>query len=126
MSTLRKRVQELIELVTLGRTIDAMDRFYADDVVVFENRELARAGREQCLAYERAQLEKMPVTPTFKALKWAVDEANDTVFSEWLIRFESAQGRSMRLEEVAVQKWHDGRISEERFYYEGVIDEGVA
>jgi hypothetical protein len=30
----------------------------------------------------------------------------------------------MRLEEVAAQRWSDGVISEERFYYEGIVDEG--
>jgi hypothetical protein len=30
----------------------------------------------------------------------------------------------VRLEEVAVQVWEGGQIVQERFYYEGVVDEG--
>jgi hypothetical protein len=30
----------------------------------------------------------------------------------------------MRLEEVAVQTWENAHIVQERFYYEGVVDEG--
>lgn len=126
MSSLRPRVQALIELVTQGRTVEAMERFYASDVVVFENRELARAGRDKCITYEKAQLARMPEPPTFKALRFAVDEQSGTVFIEWRIRFRSPSGRLLRLEEVAVQKWALDEISEERFYYEGLVDEGEA
>ena len=45
-------------------------------------------------------------------------------FVEWLIRWKTAEGTWMRLEEVAAQRWSGDRIVEERFYYEGVIDEG--
>ena len=43
---------------------------------------------------------------------------------EWVIRFVGEDARPMRLDEVAVQRWAGGRIVEERFYYEGLVDEG--
>jgi len=54
----------------------------------------------------------------------AVNEGSGTVFIEWLIRFYGRDGRPMRLEEVAVQQWSGGLICQERFYYEGFVDEG--
>ena len=122
------RVSQLLErfvaLVEQGRSVEAMERYYAEDVVVFENRALARAGRQRCIAFEREQHSRAPQPATLKALKHACNEATGVSFVEWLIRFETEAGRAMRLEEVAVQSWRDGAIVEERFYYEGVIDEG--
>jgi ketosteroid isomerase-like protein len=124
MSRLEAQVREFAELLRRGHSLDAMERFYAPEVTVFENRQLARAGKAQCLQYERDALASHPQPPRFKLLKFAVDEALGHAFLEYVVRFESATGRPMRLEEVAVQTWENGLITQERFYYEGVVDEG--
>lgn len=124
MEDLRRRVDEFIGLVESGRSIEAMERFYAEDVMMFENRELSRAGREACIAFEREQLAKSG-RPHLKATKRAADPNTGVSFIEWVVQFRSpSSGRPIRLEEVAVQKWSNGEIIEERFYYEGVIDQG--
>ena len=124
MEDLRRRVDEFIGLVESGRSIEAMERFYAEDVMMFENRELSRAGREACIAFEREQLAKSG-RPHLKATKRAADPSTGVSFIEWVVQFRSpSSGRPIRLEEVAVQKWSNGEIIEERFYYEGVIDQG--
>jgi len=124
MEDLRRRLDEFIGLVESGRSIEAMQRFYAEDVMMFENRELSRAGREACIAYEMEQVEKSG-RPQLKATKRAADSHTGVSFIEWVVQFRSpASGRPIRLEEVAVQKWSGSEIIEERFYYEGVIDQG--
>ncbi|HEY6729007.1 MAG TPA: nuclear transport factor 2 family protein [Polyangiaceae bacterium] len=124
MEDLRRRLDEFIGLVESGRSIEAMQRFYAEDVMMFENRELSRAGREACIAFEREQLSKSG-RPHLKATKRAADPQTGVSFIEWVVQFRSpSSGRPIRLEEVAVQKWSNGEIIEERFYYEGVIDQG--
>ena len=121
---IRDRLTELVRACEAGNTLDAIERFYAEDVVVFENYERARAGRRACVDYERAALAEQPRPPKLVARAFAADEAREVSFVEWVIRFEGQDGRPMRLEEVAVQRWSGGAIVEERFYYEGAIDEG--
>lgn len=111
-------------LIEAGETVTAIERYYADDVTVFENRTLARAGRERCVEYERTELAKQPQPPHIKILRRAFDEASQTGFLEYEIRFTGPKGRPMRLEEVSVQRWSRGKIDLERYYYEGMIDEG--
>jgi hypothetical protein len=93
-------------------------------VVIFENRELARAGLQACLTHEQNALGALRGQLRAKALSLAVDERSGTSFIEWLLRFTDHDGRPMRLEQVAVQKWDGDKISQERFYYEGYVDEG--
>ena len=124
MSLLETHAREFAELLAKGRSLDAMERFYAPEVSVFENRQLARAGKAQCLQFEREALAGQPTAPRFKLLKLAINELAGHVFLEYVVRFRSADGRPMRLEEVAVQTWESGLITQERFYYEGVVDEG--
>lgn len=124
MASLQDHVTEFLRLLRTGRSLQAMEKFYDDEVVVFENRSLARAGLRQCLDYEREQLATQATPPEFKLQSFAVNTETDHAFLEYTVRFTAPDGRPLRLEEVAVQKWHAAKIIEERFYYEGVVDEG--
>ena len=122
--TTREPFDDFCALVAAGETVEAIRRYYAEDVTVFENRELARAGRAACEAYERKQIAAQGEAPEIRVVASAFDERTGRGFLEMVVRFKGEGGRPMRLEEVASQEWGDGRIVEERFYYEGVIDEG--
>ncbi len=124
MTAIEASVRAYAELLSQGRSLEAIERFYAPGVMVFENRELSRAGKAQCLESERAALARQPEPPRFKLSKLAVNEADGHAFLESVVRFSAADGRPMRLEQVSVQTWERGLIVSERFYYEGVVDEG--
>lgn len=124
MSRLEEMVQDFARLLGKGRSLDAMERYYAPEICVFENRQLARAGKSRCLQYERDALASHPEPPRFKLRRIAVNEDDACAFLEYVVRFRNSEGRPMRLEEVAVQTWDNGLIVKERFYYEGLVDEG--
>lgn len=124
MPTLNESVQAFCELLARGESLTAMERFYAPDVCVFENRQLARAGLARCLEFEREALARTAEPPRFKLNRFAVNEQTRVAFLEYTVRFLSPAGRPLRLEEVAVQAWEGDKITSERFYYEGLIDEG--
>lgn len=121
---LEEQLREYIKLCEAGSTCEAMERFYADDVVVFENHELARAGRTACIEHERAAVAQAKEPAKLRAKGHAAHNQSGVAFIEWVIRFLGEDERPMRLDEVAVQRWARGRIVEERFYYEGMVDEG--
>jgi hypothetical protein len=124
MPSLQENVTEFLRLLRNGQTVLAMEQFYDDEAIVFENRSLARAGLRKCLEYERQQLGTQPIAPDFKVTSFAVNAQSGHAFIEYTVRFLSPNGRPLRLEQVAVQKWNGAKIAEERFYYEGVVDEG--
>lgn len=117
-------LREFIRLCEQGKTLEAIERFYAEDVVVFENHERARAGREACVAFEREALARLAQPATLRARAHALEPQSGVAFIEWTVRFVGEDERPMRLDEVAVQRWGRGHIVEERFYYEGLVDEG--
>lgn len=121
---LAEQVRAFCALLEQGKTIEAIEQFYAEDVHVLENRKLVRAGRVACVKYEREQLAGQAQRPQIRVRRSAVDEANQVAFLEYVMRFTGPGERPMRIEEVSVQKWERGLISEERFYYEGIVDEG--
>ena len=117
MPTLEEAVSDFIGLSVSGQTVLAIERYYAEDVVVFENNELARAGRDKAAKEEREAIASQPVPPTLKALGHAVNEQAGLAYITWLIRFVSKDEKPMRIEEVAMQRWAGGKIIEERFFY---------
>lgn len=124
MATLMENVRAFCELLERGQPLQAIERFYAEEVCVFENRELSRAGRLQCLDHQRQALARLREAPRFKLHRYAVNEATQVAFLEYTLRFVTSSGRPMRIEEVSVQSWNGDHISNERFYYEGIVDEG--
>ncbi len=124
MPSSKSAFHEFVDLLRRGDSLQAIMRFYDDEVVVFENRELARAGRSACASFEQEQLSHLQQPPQFRVRAHAHDEHSGHSFVELIVRFVGHDGRPQRLEQVAVQAWERGKIVQERFYYEGVVDEG--
>ncbi len=111
-------------LLALGKVEQALEQHWAEDVVVYENRELALAGRAAGLVRERAQRATLLDGPHFQLRGWALNEETGVSYVELLVRFTGPDGRPQRLEQVLSQRWSAGKIHEERAYYEGLVDEG--
>lgn len=107
-------VSTFVALVESGKYIEALQRFYQDDAVVWENQQAPRIGLEALLENERRVLNAFD-SVTGHAMAVLVD--GDEVAIHW--RFEFVRGAlRMSLAEVAFQQWADGRIACERFYYD--------
>jgi hypothetical protein len=122
MTRLDRDVRGFVALVAGGRSLEAMERFYADDVELRENYEAPRVGKQLNLEHERRNLATLVEPPRAVARAIAIDEAACVSMIEWEITFLPLGRRRMRLEEVARQRWRDGKIVAERFFYEKIID----
>ena len=113
-----KRIDDFVARVERSEFLEAIAEFYAEDATMQENGEPPRVGREALLANERrviAAFEKVDarcVRPVFVS--------GDQVVIRWLFQFATGDGRAIRLEEIALQRWQGDRIAEERFFYDPV------
>ena len=107
--SLAKQVTALNALIEQGQTMEAIERFYADEVEMQENDEVPRVGKAACLEQERKNTEKIP-SVTAKLLRQVVDGEQQLVFSEWYFTFAGHQQQSSSLREVSVQQ------AEERYF----------
>ena len=120
MEQLTERVAQLTDLIQRGQTLEAMEQYYADDVLMQENETPPRVGKAVCLEHERRMLTN---TTSLQAtlLNQAIDEVNGVVFSEWKFEFTDLLKQRFRLTEVSVQQWHNGIIYKETFFYNKVL-----
>jgi ketosteroid isomerase-like protein len=111
----RQHVQDFIAHVEAGKNIEAIMRFYADDVVMQESNGAATAGKQANLERERAFFGAITVHEQ-RALSVAVD--GDRVTINWLFEYTDAERKRWRMDELAYQTWRGDRIVHERFYYD--------
>jgi hypothetical protein len=123
VSRLSKLVEEYIDLLESGETVVAMERFFADEVMVFENQSLACAGRKNAIAREKAALKRLVAPPKYRCRGYGVSPDGARAYIEWETRFLSG-AEYARLDEVVAQEWNEGEVVLERHYYEGIVDEG--
>ncbi|MFC4762920.1 nuclear transport factor 2 family protein [Dyella koreensis] len=110
----RHVVSTFISLVESGQFIDALQRFYHPDAIVWENLWQSRIGLDALIENERLVLNRF-TTVTAHAAQVVVD--GDRVVINWRFEFSSDNAHTT-LDEVAVQQWVDGKIVYERFYYD--------
>ena len=116
MSCLEK-AQQLVGMISEGKTMEAIQELYHDDVVVVEQPTgETRNGKA-------AQMEAMK--QWYASIKErhgggfgtiTSNEEDQTTSIESWVDITTEHGR-MKMEEVGVQKWKDGKIIHERFYY---------
>jgi ketosteroid isomerase-like protein len=113
-----ERIDGLIAQVEAGEFVEAIEAYYADDATMQENGAAPRVGRAELVANERRVLAAFEKTHA-RCLQ-PVLVSGDHVMIHWLFEFSTADGRTVRLDEVALQRWRGDRIAEERFFYDPV------
>lgn len=97
--------------------MEAVDTYYADDITIVEGNGETFHGRET----QKGRIEEWQKTIKevhdggLKGV--AANEDTGHVFIESWMDVTAQDGNRFRFEEVAVQRWKDGKVVHERFYY---------
>lgn len=110
------RVGELLGFLQRGEIVEGMRRFYADDVSMRENRNEPTIGLDANIARETKFQRRIKLWHGVDVQALAVN--GEHAFLEYTMSFTDQQDRRKSLEQVAVQRWENGRIASERFYYD--------
>lgn len=114
----QKILDDFIATVVRGEHDTAIELFYAEDSTMQENLDEIREGRANNVARERATLARFEKVVTTLADPPMVH--GDQVAIHWVFEFLRADGSTLRIEELAHQRWRGNQIAEERFYYDPV------
>lgn len=106
---------QLNQMILTGRAMEAFEQFYADDVVMQENSEEPRAGKDLNRKFEQDFFAMIAEWHDGKLVNSAIN--GDTSFSEWYMDISFKNGVRMKSSQVAVRKWKNGKVVHERFFY---------
>jgi hypothetical protein len=111
-----EEINELIALAKAGKFLEAIQRFYAEDATMQENQGAPRVGLAELLENERNVLARVPDIHV-ESVEWVMSDSNRSAIN-WVFAYTDPAGYAVRLDEIAVQEWSDGKIVRERFYYD--------
>ena len=109
------RIHELLDYIRQGRIMDAMKEFYADNVVMTEPAYGDTVGLEANLEREQKFVDSVKAFKSFEAPAVAIGDG--VAIYENTMNWTSIGGQDIDVEQVVVQRWEDGKIVHERFYY---------
>lgn len=113
--SIRTEVQAVIDGILAGKILETFDRYYADEVVMSENRAEERVGKATNRAYEEQFVQGIEF---HAATVGSVIVDGDKAAVEWTFEF-TPTGSADRVvqHQVAVQTWKDGKVIREDFYH---------
>jgi hypothetical protein len=115
MNTIKEKITELNELVLGGKLLDAFDKFYHDDVAMQENSNAPVVGKD---ANRRREIEFLNSVEEFRnASVHAVATAENASFVVWSYDYTHKEWGVRKYTQLSVQKWKDGKIIHEQFFY---------
>ncbi len=115
--SLKSKVDEMQAMLAQGKMMDAFEKFYAENCVMQENNEEPRVGKDANRKFEIEWLASVEELHGAEIKNLAVNEESGVaMIQSWMDASFKGMGR-MQMEEVAVQKWEDGQIVHEKFFY---------
>jgi len=104
---------ELNDMILEGRILEAFEKFYADDCVLQDGADVID-GKPANLERETMFVEGLTDLRAVKLHDVAI--GHDVTMSTWHFDYTHAEWGSNTYDQVAVRKWRNGQIVDERFY----------
>ncbi len=108
------RINELNDYIAEGKILEAMDEFYADNVIMTEPYHTTE-GKAANIEREKQFLANVKEWHVFDVKATAV--ADNVSLSEQHMKWTTTDDKVMDVEQIAVARWENGKIVHERFYY---------
>lgn len=120
---LRDKVQELLAFQQTNPTVQEIyERFYDENVIVQENLQPPRQGR--AISIDRQNQMNANVKEVHEVKIEAILVDGDRSVIETHLEITTIDDYRIRIEELGIQTWKDGRIIHERYFYDPVNIKG--
>lgn len=116
MSSPQARLTSLLDHIRQGKILEAMSEFYDADVAMQENTHPPTRGRAANIEREKQFLAGIKEWKGFTV--GAIAAGDETTMYECTFDFIATNGHPVHMEQVAVQRWKNGKIVHERYYYD--------
>ena len=110
------RAHELQEWIKQGKILEAMTEFYDASIAMQENRKPATVGLQANIEREKQFLAQVKEFKGYEVKSLSIGA--DVSAVEAVMEFVNQQNQPVRLEQVSIQRWKNGKIIHERFYYD--------
>jgi hypothetical protein len=106
-------LEELISLVSEGKPMEAFEKFYHENLEKSDLDGVLHKGKSVNEKIGLELLSKVIAIRDFTAVGKIVK--GDRSFLVWSLDFDHAENGAIKVTQVAIQDWEDGKIIRERF-----------
>ncbi|MBC8110491.1 MAG: nuclear transport factor 2 family protein [Verrucomicrobia bacterium] len=106
-------LDELIAMMAEGKSMEAFEKFYHDDLEKADLDGIVHKGKKvnEKIGYEL--ISKVVAVRDFTAVGKIIN--GNRSFLVWSLDFDHADNGAVKVTQVAIQDWEDGKIIRERF-----------
>jgi len=113
--SIKPQVLDLIRLVENGQMLEAITKYYGENVAMQENTSPPSVGFAENYARESAFYGSLR-SAKFTLVSVVVE--GDRAAINWVFDYTTPDGQSYRMDEIAIQTWRDGKVVHERYVYD--------
>jgi len=121
----RATVEAFIATIERGEFLEAIPKFYAEDMTAQENNAPPRIGRDAQVANETAALQRMHFDK-IKVQSYLVDGDRVAIHYDFEMTLRDGSGGKLKMQEIAYQLWRGDRIVSERYFYDPAQRQPIA
>lgn len=113
---LQTNVEKFQALLEAGKTLEAIELYYDENTYIQNNDDAPIVGKQHIYKEEKNNLSKVKALK-IKILTSVVDENKGLVLGEMQINITTSADIDLQLNEAFSQRWKNGKIIAERFYF---------
>ena len=113
----KKELYDLNQMLLDGKLLEAFDKYCHDDVLMQENNEPPRIGKAENYAFEKAFVDAIATWNDIQIKAVTMNEEEGISMIVFFFDVTYKDGTRYAREQVTLQRWQDGKVMEERFYY---------
>jgi len=114
--TYYEKAKALFRMIEEGKLLDALDKYYHEQVMIIADDGKERNGIEEARNYDKKLLKEIDEVLGGGVKTITSDEERAITMVEFWISIKFKNGYKKKIEEVAVQYWEGDRITKENFY----------
>lgn len=111
---IKESVEEIVALALSGKGADAWEKFYHESVEKIDLDGVSIKGKPNVLAANHTLLGSITEVRTYEHTGSLVK--GDRSFVVWNVDFDVKDVGTIKVTEVCIQDWQDGKIIKERFF----------
>ena len=113
--SIKPQVLDLIRLVEDGQMLDAITKYYAEDIAMQENVAPPTVGFQ--VNYDREAAFYGSLLALRFRLASLMIEGNRAIIN-WVFDYTTSDGKQYRMDEISIQTWENGKVVHERYVYD--------
>ncbi|WP_114750331.1 nuclear transport factor 2 family protein [Pleomorphovibrio marinus] len=117
MASIKENVEKLNQMILDGEILDAFEKFYAEEIVMQDNETPAREGKDANRKFEQDFVNNLTEFRGAEVKNIMISEDAGVAAVEWFMDYSHKEWGDRTYTQVAVQRWKDGKIVSEKFFY---------